>query len=284
MKTGQNNYSMTTIGFVGAGNMAEAILQGVIAARLFMPTQVFVSDIRPERLQTLQNRYGVIPVPGNRDLVKNADIVVLAVKPYQLTEVLTDVSGHLRHDAVIVSVIAGKRVADITAVLGDVPVVRVMPNTPALLNEGASALYANTKAQTVLPQITKAFACIGQALEVDQESMIDAVTAVSGSGPAYYYLLMESMISAGVALGLDPVDAKTLVLQTAKGAAMLALEADKQEESPADLARKVATPGGTTEAALTAMKEGGFTELVQQALTRARDRSQELSSGSVQPG
>lgn len=281
MKTGQNSYSMGTLGFVGAGNMAEAILQGVIASRLFMPTQVFVSDVRPERLQTLQNRYGVSVVASNQDLVRKADIVVLAVKPYQLAEVLADLVGHLREDAVIVSVIAGKRVADITGVLGDIPVVRVMPNTPALLNEGASALYANAKAQSILPQITQAFACIGQALEVDEEDMIDAVTAVSGSGPAYYYLLMESMISAGIALGLDATTAKTLVLQTAKGAAMLALEADRQEETPADLTRKVATPGGTTEAALTVMKTGGFIELVQQALARARDRSQELSSGSA---
>lgn len=280
MKTGQNNYNMTTIGFVGAGNMAEAILQGVIAARLFMPTQVFVSDVRPERLQVLNNRYGVTPVPRNKDLVKNADIVVLAVKPYQLTEALADISGHLRAAAVVVSVIAGKRVSDITDMLGDIPVVRVMPNTPALLNEGASALFANGKAQDILPQITKVFACVGQALEVDQESMIDAVTAVSGSGPAYYYLLMESMIEAGIKLGLNPEIAKTLVLQTAKGAASLALEADKQEESPADLTKKVATPGGTTEAALTVFKKGKFGHLVEQALTRARDRSQELSSGS----
>ncbi len=278
MKTGQNSYSMGTIGFVGAGNMAEAILQGVIAARLFMPTQVFVSDVRTERLQTLQNRYGVSVVTGNQGLVEKVDIVVLAVKPYQLAEVLAELAGHLREDAVVVSVIAGKRVADITDVLGDIPVIRVMPNTPALLNEGASALYANAKAQAILPQITKAFACVGKALEIDQESMIDAVTAISGSGPAYYYLLMESMISAGITLGLDPVIAKTLVLQTAKGAALLALEADKQEETPADLTQKVATPGGTTEAALTVMRDGGFIELVQQALARARDRSQELSS------
>jgi len=280
MKTGQNNYNMTTIGFVGAGNMAEAILQGVIAARLFMPTQVFVSDVRPERLQVLNNRYGVTPVPRNQDLVKNADIVVLAVKPYQLTEALADLSGHLRAAAVVVSVIAGKRVSDITDILGDIPVVRVMPNTPALLNEGASALFANGKALDLLPQITKVFACVGQALEVDQESMIDAVTAVSGSGPAYYYLLMESMIQAGIKLGLNPETAKILVLQTAKGAASLALEADKQEESPADLTKKVATPGGTTEAALTVFKKGKFGHLVEQALTRARDRSQELSYGS----
>jgi pyrroline-5-carboxylate reductase len=281
MKTGQNNYNMTTIGFVGAGNMAEAILQGVIAARLFMPTQVFVSDIRPERLQVLNNRYGVTPVAHNQDLAKKADIVVLAVKPYQLAEALADVSGHLRTTAVVVSVIAGKRVSDITKILGDIPVVRVMPNTPALLNEGASALFANGKAQDILPQITNVFACVGQALEVDRESMIDAVTAVSGSGPAYFYLLMESMIEAGIKLGLDPETATTLVLQTAKGAALLAQEANRQEESPTDLTKKVATPGGTTEAALTVFREGKFGYLVEQALTRARDRSQELSSGSM---
>jgi pyrroline-5-carboxylate reductase len=270
---------MTTIGFIGAGNMAEAIVQGIVTARLFTPGEVLVSDIRTERLSQLQQHYGVTPTRDNPDLAGQADIVVLAVKPYQLSEVLSTVAGQLRDNAVVVSIIAGKRIDDITRVLGDIAVIRVMPNTPALLNEGASALYANDRARDRLPQIVKIFACVGRAWEVENEALIDAVTAVSGSGPAYYYLLMESMIDAGVALGLDPYLAKSLVLQTAKGAALLATAADKDGESPADLTRKVATPGGPTEAALKAFDQGDFHALVRRALTRARDRSRELSSG-----
>ena len=154
-----------------------------------------------------------------------------------------------------------------------------MPNTPALINEGASALYANARAQPQVQAIQKLFACVGQAVIVDSEALINAVTAVSGSGPAYYYLLMEKMIDTGVALGLTTDLAKTLVLQTAKGACLLAAQADGQGETPADLTRKVATPGGTTEAALNGFKEGGFGDLVQTALQRAYTRSQTLSEG-----
>lgn len=270
---------MKRVGFLGAGNMAEAILQGIISASLYAPDQILVSDIRSERLTELQTKYGVMPAADNRELVRKADIVVLAVKPFHLVEVLAEVQGHLDPQAVVVSIIAGQRIANITGVLGDIPVVRVMPNTPALLKQGASAFYGNNKAKEILPQIKAIFACVGEALEVDSEDLIDAVTAVSGSGPAYYYLLMKAMIDAGVKLGLSPETAKLLVLQTAKGAALLALEADRSQETPADLTRKVATPGGTTEAALNTFEKGAFRDLVEQALSSAHRRSQELSAG-----
>ncbi|NQV35616.1 MAG: pyrroline-5-carboxylate reductase [Phycisphaeraceae bacterium] len=270
---------MSTIGFIGAGNMAEAILQGIISAGLFQPGDVAVSDIRPERLAQLASQYQVLTFSENAQVAAHSDVLVLSVKPYVLHDALKSIQDHVKDDAVIVSVIAGKRMNDITDSLGDVPVVRVMPNTPALINEGASALYANARAQSQVQAIQKLFACVGQAVIVDSEALIDAVTAVSGSGPAYYYLLMEKMIDAGVALGLTPDMARTLVLQTAKGACLLATQADSQGETPADLTRKVATPGGTTEAALNGFNEGGFGELVQTALQRAYTRSQTLSEG-----
>ncbi|MFC1652628.1 pyrroline-5-carboxylate reductase [Planctomycetota bacterium] len=268
---------MKTIGFVGAGNMAEAVLQGIIQAELFAPAAVIVSDIRAERLAELHERYGVTVAKDNADLAGAADVVVLAVKPKHVPEALASLKGQLREGAVLVSIVAGKRVDDLTAVLGDMPVIRVMPNTPALINEGASGLYANAQAQKALPAVKAMFACVGQAIEVDSEAQIDAVTAVSGSGPAYYYLMIDAMIEAGVQMGLSPEVSKTLVMQTAKGAAILAGQADKQGESPADLTRKVATPGGTTEAALNGFAEGGFRELVVAALLRAKTRSEELS-------
>jgi len=270
---------MPTIGFIGAGNMAEAILQGIISAGLYQPGDVAVSDIRADRLEQLASQYQVATFADNAQVAAHSDVLILSVKPFVLAEALKSIQGHIKDDGVIVSIIAGKRMDDITAVLGDVPVVRVMPNTPALINEGASALYANAKAQSRVQAIQTLFACVGQAVIVDSEALIDTVTAVSGSGPAYYYLLMEKMIDSGVALGLTPDMATTLVLQTAKGACLLAAQAHGQGETPADLTRKVATPGGTTEAALNGFNEGGFGDLVQTALTRAYTRSQTLSKG-----
>ncbi|MCF7972606.1 MAG: pyrroline-5-carboxylate reductase [Phycisphaerae bacterium] len=273
---------MSTIGFIGAGNMAEAILQGIISAGVYDPKDVSVSDIRSDRLAQLASLYQVMTSASNAEVAARSDVLVLSVKPYVLDEALASIQGHVKAQAVIVSIIAGKRVSDITAVLGDVPVIRVMPNTPALINEGASALYANDKARDHIQAVETLFACVGQAVTVDSETLMDAVTAVSGSGPAYYYLLMEKMIEAGVAMGLTPDLARILVLQTAKGACLLASQADSRGETPAELTRKVATPGGTTEAALNAFKEGGFGELVHTALERACTRSQALSVSSDQ--
>jgi pyrroline-5-carboxylate reductase len=152
-----------------------------------------------------------------------------------------------------------------------------MPNTPALIGQGASALFANDKAKTSLKKTEAIFSVVGRAFVVDDEDLIDAVTAVSGSGPAYYFLLMEEMIRAAKELGLPDNVAKDLVLQTAKGAALLAVEADSKGESPAQLRQKVASPGGTTEAALKVFTEGKFGPLIAAAIRRARDRSRELS-------
>jgi pyrroline-5-carboxylate reductase len=152
-----------------------------------------------------------------------------------------------------------------------------MPNTPALISEGASALFANDKAKPMLAQAMAIFSSVGKTVIVEDEDLIDAVTAVSGSGPAYYFLLMEEMIKAAVELGLPEPVAKDLVLQTAYGAGLLAIEADKNNETPAELRRKVTSPGGTTEAAIKVFVEGNFGLLVQAALKRACERSKELS-------
>ena len=239
---------------------------------------MLVSDVRSERLTQLAGQYGVRPLPDNASLAAKADIIVLSVKPKAIRDALGSIRGHLRNDALVVSFVTGARMADIAAILGDVPIIRVMPNTPALINEGASALYPNDRARPLLQKVRDMFACVGKAVVVDDESLIDAVTAVSGSGPAYYFLLMEKMIEAAVSLGLPEETAKTLVIQTAKGAALLASQAVQNNETPGDLARKVATPGGTTEAALTAFGEGGFGELVDRAIRKAYLRSQTISA------
>ena len=268
---------MDTIGFLGSGNMAEALIKGIITANLYTPENVFVSDVRPERLELPAKEYGVQPAYTNAALAGEVDALVLSVKPQNMTEALQSIKDVFKPPTLVISIAAGIKVANIAVVLGDVAIVRVMPNTPALIGEGASALFANDKAKPMLKKAKTIFSAVGKAVVVDDEGLIDAVTAVSGSGPAYYFLLMEEMIKAAGQLGLADDVAKDLVLQTAKGAALLAVAADKRGESPAELRRKVTSPGGTTEAALKVFAEGKFGPLIATAIQRARDRSQELS-------
>ena len=268
---------MDTIGFLGSGNMAEALIKGIITAGVYSPDSIFVSDIRLERLTYLAKHYHVQTVDDNARLAAKVDILILSVKPQNMTEALQSIKGSLKKNLLVISIAAGKRIADIAAVLGDIAIVRVMPNTPALIGEGASALFANEKARPMLEKAKLIFSSVGKAVVVDNEDLIDAVTAVSGSGPAYYFLLMEEMIKAAGQLGLPDETAKDLVLQTAKGAALLAGQADKKGETIAQLRKKVTSPGGTTEAALKVFAEAKFGQLIADAIKKARDRSQQLS-------
>jgi len=268
---------VSTIGFVGSGNMAEALIKGITAAKLYAPENVFVSDIRSERLESLADKYGVTAVENNAELAGNVETLVLSIKPQNMNDALQSIKDVINAETLVISIAAGIKVANIAALLGDMAIVRVMPNTPALIGEGASALFANEKARPLLDTAMATFSAVGKAVIVEDEGLIDAVTAVSGSGPAYYFLLMEEMVNAGIKLGLPETVAKDLVLQTAKGAGLLAVEADKNNESPAELRRKVTSPGGTTEAALKVFAEGKISELISAAITRARDRGRELS-------
>jgi pyrroline-5-carboxylate reductase len=269
---------MSTIGFVGAGNMAEALVKGIIAANIYARHQVFVSDIRPERVIFVANKYGLVVARTNAEIAERAETIVLSVKPQNMDEALQSIKDAVKKENLVISIAAGIRTARISAVLGDIPIVRAMPNTPALIGQGACALFANDKAKPMLQRAKSIFSAVGKTVVVDDEDLIDAVTAVSGSGPAYYFLLMEEMIRAGIELGLSSDIAKDLVLQTAKGAALLAVESDKQGETPAVLRQKVTSPGGTTEAALKVFAEGQLGPLVEAALKRACQRSRELSA------
>ena len=257
--------------------MAEALIKGITAADVCKPEETFVSDVRPERLTYLAEQYGVQAVDSNAELAANVDTLVLSVKPQNMTDALQSIKGGVRAEALVISIAAGVKTSKIAAVLGDIAIVRVMPNTPALIGEGASALFATEKAKPMLEQAKSIFSAVGKAVAVEDEGLIDAVTAVSGSGPAYYFLLMEEMIKAAGELGLAGDVAKDLVLQTAKGAGLLAVEADKTGESPAELRKKVTSPGGTTEAALKVFAEGKFGPVVEAAIKRACERSRELS-------
>lgn len=270
---------MDKIGFLGAGNMAEALIQGIISAKVYEPAHVYISDVRPERLDELSKAYGVQASPSNQVLTSQVNVLVLSVKPFVLGEVLQSVAQHIDANTLVISIVAGKRIDTIAEHLGDLPIIRVMPNTPALIGEGASALYANDRGLAKLDKAESIFRCVGKTVSVQEESFIDSVTAISGSGPAYYFLFMEEMIKAAEALGLPPEVSKLLVLQTAKGAALLAEQADQEGQTPQDLAKKVATPGGTTEAALNVFNEKKLGDIIAMAVNGACTRSQELSVG-----
>ena len=268
---------MDTLGFIGAGNMAEALIKGIIKAGTYKPKNILINDIRSDRLEFMTRQYRVLPVIKAGELAGQVDILVLSVKPQNMANVLLAIEPSVRASTLVISIAAGVKIAEITAALHDMPIIRVMPNTPALIGEGASALFANSRARSMMDKAMSIFSAVGRTVIVDSEDLLDAVTAISGSGPAYFFLLMEEMIKNATELGLPSEIAKILVLQTAKGAALLAIERDRLSESPAELRRKVTSPGGTTEAALRVFAAHNFAQLVAEALAAARNRSKELS-------
>jgi pyrroline-5-carboxylate reductase len=268
---------MNSIGFIGAGNMAEALIKGITKAGLFDSSNIFISDVDNRRLDLLASGYGVRAAKTNEALARSVEIIVLSVKPQNMAEVLRDIAPAAGGDKLVISIAAGKRTADIAAVLPSSPVVRVMPNTPALVGEGASAIFAGEGAAGMLKTVESIFSSVGATVVVEDERLMDAVTAVSGSGPAYYFLLTEEIIKAAVRLGLPAEAANRLVLQTAKGSALLAAEAAGRGLGPAELRQNVTSKGGTTEAAVKVLSEGDFGGLVNKAVAAACSRSRQLS-------
>ncbi len=267
------------IGFIGGGNMASSLLSGLIASG-HSPQHLWVSDINPETLTTLAKNLNVNTSASNDELINAVDVVVLAVKPQTLSSVAKNAAILIQQKkSLVVSIAAGISQHSLSQWLGaDTAIVRCMPNTPALVLTGATALHANVQVtpeqRNLAENIMRA---VGIALWVNEESELDAVTAVSGSGPAYYFLLMEAMEKAALELGLNEVTARLLVQQTALGAAKIGLESS---ESPEQLRKRVTSPGGTTQKAIETFEQGGFTELVSKALHAARDRSIEMSKES----
>jgi pyrroline-5-carboxylate reductase len=264
-----------TIAFIGGGNMAASIIGGLIKAGRD-PGLIQVVDINPERLEWLHKEYGVNIFDTALSAATGAETIVLAVKPNTVSTVCQSLSEVAKtQSSVVISIAAGIREPDIRRWLGyDAAIVRCMPNTPALLGAGASALYANpyvTSPQRV--QAQQVMDACGMNLWVDEELQLDAVTALSGSGPAYYFLLMEEMIRAGEHLGLDAETARQLTLQTALGAARMALESDV---GPDVLRQRVTSPGGTTHAAIESFKANGIDRLVLSAMTAACERAAQM--------
>jgi pyrroline-5-carboxylate reductase len=264
------------IGFIGGGNMASSLINGLIVSG-HAAHSLWVSDINADVVATLSEKLGVNSTTNNDELVNAVDVVVLAVKPQNLADVAKHIAPLIQQkQSLVVSIAAGISQNSLSRWLGnDVAIVRCMPNTPALVLTGATALHANDQVTTEQRDLAEnILRAVGLALWVEQESELDAVTAVSGSGPAYFFLLMEAMEKAAVQLGLTEQTARLLVQQTALGAAKIALESS---ESPAQLRQRVTSPGGTTQRAIETFEQGGFTELVAKALHAARDRSIEMS-------
>jgi pyrroline-5-carboxylate reductase len=268
---------MYKAGFIGGGNMAEAIVKGVLAKKLYKPKELIVTDVSSERLDKFTQDYGVDVSHDNGEASGQSQILFLCVKPQSMSGVLSGISGNIADSALIVSIAAGIRTDSIENVLGPVPIVRVMPNTPALCGAGAAGIFANHSAQGRVSEVKAIFNSIGKAVMVDSEDSIDIVTALSGSGPAYFFLMMEEMIASAQELGLDYDSARTLTLQTAYGAARLAIESDKEGITPAQLRETVTSPGGTTAAALKIFQRDQFGAIVLMAMEQARERSRELS-------
>lgn len=273
----RNLWKEKRVAFIGCGNMGSALISGILGSGLISKDKVLVTDIRPKRLEYIRKKEGVSTTENNREAVDKCDIIVLAVKPQVMERVLSEIKDVVTGDKLIISIAAGITTGFMERVLEkEVPVVRVMPNTPALVKTGASGLspgkYAGEEEETIAEQMMRR---VGIVVKVPEE-MLDAVTALSGSGPAYIFYIIESLIEAGMEMGLSEDGARKLVNQTVLGAVNMVMETG---ESPQVLRHKVTSPGGTTEAALKYLEEKGFQKILIGAVKEAAIRSKELSKG-----
>ena len=267
---------MTTIAFIGAGNMASAIIGGLINSGTDKKS-IWACDPGADKLADLETQFGIQTTTENLQAIPLADVIILAVKPQVMEMVLAPLQASLQaKKPLIISVAAGINLDSLSAWCGGaLPIVRCMPNTPALVGQGASGLFANDQINDQQKQISEDILnAVGMSVWVQSEAELNAVTAVSGSGPAYYFLFMEAMIAAGEKLGLSNETATALTLKTALGAATMA---SNSELNPAQLRKNVTSPNGTTEQAIKSFIENGLPTLVETALTAASDRSESLS-------
>jgi pyrroline-5-carboxylate reductase len=267
------------VGFVGGGNMGEALIKGLVRADVVSPKSVSATDVRPERLAELERQYGVRVGQDNRALVREADVVILAVKPQIMDAVVKEIAATVTRDKLLISIAAGVSTARIRAALGkDARLIRVMPNTPALVLEGVTAVG---RAQGLDPGdldvAQEIFSAVGRVVVLDEELM-DAVTGLSGSGPGYVAIVVEALADGGVKMGLDRATAQTLAIETVAGAARLLAQTGMH---PGALKDMVSSPGGTTIAGIAALEEGGIRAALIRAVERATHRSRELGRGTA---
>ena len=268
--------SNSKIAFIGGGNMARSLIGGMIATGI-SNQDISVSEPKADLRKKLNEDFGVNASEDNASAAMGADVVVLAVKPQILQEVVTPL-GSLVAEArpLLISVAAGVTSSSIERWVGGQPaLIRVMPNTPALIGAGISALYANSNVSDDQRALAaKIVSAVGKTIWIQEERLMDAVTAVSGSGPAYFFYVMQAIYDAAVREGLDTQTARLLTLETALGAARLAVEST---EDPGSLQKQVTSPGGTTEAAIRVLNDSGVGDALQKAVSAARERGGELA-------
>lgn len=274
------------IGIIGGGNMGEAFAGAMIKAGIFRPSSITVSDVMPDRLKILRNNYGINITQNNFMLFDECQVLILAIKPQQMDDVLSGIVRYphfsLKDRKIILSIAAGITIGKIESLLYEsldenarkmLPVIRVMPNTPSLVLQGMSGMSVNQYASHEDIRLARRILeAMGKVIEFDEKNL-DAVTGLSGSGPAYVFYLIESMIAAGLELNLDYEDAKILAINTVKGAASL-MEA--YNESAEELRKKVTSPGGTTEAAFKVLEKKQVKQAFIKAITAAANRASEL--------
>lgn len=265
-----------SIAMIGAGHMGSSLISGLI--RNGHPSQqLWATDSNPEKLEELKTRYNIQTTVSNIEAVKAVDVVVFAIKPQMFAEVATDLASIIQsHKPLILSIAAGVRESSIQQWLGgNVSIVRAMPNMPAMIGCGAAALYANPfvsdEQHSIAESILRA---VGLAVWLSDENLMDAVTALSGSGPAYFFLIMEALQSAAEQLGLPADTARLLTMQTALGAARMSMESD---QTLAELRHSVTSPGGTTEKAISVLEKNKIQKILEEALCAAAQRSKELA-------
>lgn len=267
--------NLPSICFIGGGNMARSIIGGLIN-RGIAPQNITACDPHKDALTQLQADFSINVSSSNADAVAVADVVVLAVKPQVMASVCQGLAPHLNPGVLVISIAAGINCTSLATWLGTQrAIVRCMPNTPSLVGEGASGLYATTTVTDAQRQEAETIMkAVGLVAWVDEEALLDAVTAVSGSGPAYFFLAMEAMIDAGIQQGLPAETARTLTLQTALGAARLA---QHSADSVAELRRKVTSPGGTTEQAILTFEKNELRRIYAEAMQACADRARAMA-------
>ncbi|MRX74281.1 pyrroline-5-carboxylate reductase [Bacillus lacus] len=269
---------MKKIAFLGAGSMAEAMISGFVNGGLYQPAQIGVTNrSNTNRLLELSKTYGVSVTDHKKALLDSADIIILAMKPKDAQEALLSIREFIEERHLVISVLAGVTISSITTLLQkDAAVIRAMPNTSASVRMSATAMAVNSKATLHHIQAAKQiFETIGMVTLVEEEKL-DAVTGLSGSGPAYIYYIVEAMEQAALEVGLEKEMARNLILQTLAGASEMLLQTNKQ---PSDLRREVTSPGGTTEAGIQALQNYQLQEAIVACVKSAVERSKELRAG-----
>ncbi len=264
---------MNKIGFIGGGKMATAIMKGIINSNWCESKKVIVSDKNEESLKVLENEYDVCTTLDNVEVIKNSKIILFAVKPFILRDVLSEIKPYLTKEHIIFSIAAGISIKTIQEIVGNIPVVRIMPNTPALVNEGMSAICKGDFATEEHSKIAlEIFESVGKVVEAD-EKYIDIITAISGSGPAFYYYIIDEIAKAGEKLGLDYQTCLKLSSQTAYGSAKMIMDT---AISPEQLIINVTTPGGCTAVGNEVLKEKKLSDILFDTIEKTAQKAHEL--------